>query len=91
MLADAALVGEAALEAPVVEIVEEQPADAARLVAMLEKEVTVAPVLVTRIDVIAERSARRLRRSMPVQNVLRERIERCEIETAAEPPRRLLR
>ena len=87
MIADAALIGEAALEAPLVQIVEEQPADAARLVAMLEEEIAVAPLLVARVHVVAERRARLLRGAMPVQDVFVERIERREIEAAAEPPR----
>ena len=87
MIADAALIGEAALEAPLVEIVEEQPADAARLVAMLEEEISVAPFLVLRIHVVAERRARLLRGAVPVQHVFVERIVGREIEAAAEPPR----
>src|SRR6187551_974311 len=87
MLRDAALISEAALEAPLVEIVEEQPADAARLVAMLEEEVSIAPLLVPRVHIVAERRARLLRGPVPVQDVFVERIVRREIEAAAEPPR----
>src|SRR6185436_17334936 len=86
MIADAALIGEAALEAPLVQIVEEQAADAARLVAVLEKEIPVAPLLVARVHVVAERRARLLGRAVPVQDVFVERIVRGEIESAAEPP-----
>src|SRR5690606_18951083 len=49
--------GEAGVEVPLVEVVEEQPADATRLVAMLEVEVAVAPFLEARVDVGAERRA----------------------------------
>src|SRR5687767_6952027 len=86
MIADAALISEAALEAPLVEIVEEQSADAARLVAMLEEEIAIAPLLVALVYVVAERRARLLRGAVPVQDIFIERIERREIEAAAEPP-----
>ena len=58
MIADAALVGETALEAPLVEIVEEQPADAARLIAMLEEEISIAPFFVTLVHIVTEWRAR---------------------------------
>ena len=87
MIADAALIGEAALEAPLVQIIEEQTADAARLVAVFEKEISVAPFFVARIHVVTERRARLLRGSVPVQDIFVERIVRREIETAAKPPR----
>ena len=88
MIADAALIGEAALEAPFVQVIEEQPADAARLVAMFEKEIAIAPFLVLRYTSVAERlRTRLLRRAVPVQNVFVERIVGREIEAAAEPPR----
>ena len=90
MIADAALIREAALEAPLVQIVEEQAADAARFVAMLEKEIAIAPFLVLRVHVGAERVAGLLRGAMPVQHVFIERIVRREIEAAAEPPGRTL-
>src|SRR5262249_1342682 len=45
MIADALRQPEAALEAPVAEVVEEYAADAARLAAVLEVEVVVAPAL----------------------------------------------
>ena len=45
MVADAAHESERAFEAPVIQVVEEQAADAARLGAMLEEEVVVAPFL----------------------------------------------
>ncbi len=86
MIADAALIVEAALEAPFVQVVEEQAADAARLVAMLEEEISIAPFLVLRIHVVAEACACLLRGPVPVQDVFVERIVRREIEAAAEPP-----
>src|SRR4030095_7403055 len=58
MVADPARELEAAIEAAFVQIVVEDPADAARLVAVLEEEVFVAPFLVTRVHVVAERRER---------------------------------
>ncbi|EIL97961.1 hypothetical protein UU5_04459 [Rhodanobacter sp. 115] len=80
---------EAACEAAFVEIVVEQAADATRLAAMLEVEILVAPALVARIDIRAERRAQVARHRMPVHHVFVERIERGEIEAATEPPHRL--
>ena len=89
-VADRALVGEVALEV-LVQVVEEQAADAARLAAMLEQEVLVAPALVRVVArVAAERLAQRARGAVPVQHVLVERIERRQVEAAAEPPRHRL-
>ena len=53
-IADGAHHREAALEAEFGEVVEEDAADAARLVAVLEEEVLVAPVLEARVLVVAE-------------------------------------
>src|SRR3546814_944398 len=70
-----------------VQVVEEQPADAARLVAVLEEEVLVAPALVRLVAFLAtERLAQRARGAVPVQHVIVERIERGQVEAAAEPP-----
>src|SRR5690606_16101389 len=75
-IADAAREREAALEAAVVEIVEEQAADAARFVAMLEEEILVAPPLPVRIEVVAERRDRIARDRMPMAHVLVDRVVR---------------
>src|SRR5690606_2915171 len=85
VIAHAAQVREAAFEAPLVQIVEEESADAAGFVAMLEEEIAIAPILVPRIRVIAERCARVASGAMPVQHVFFERVVRGEVETAAEP------
>ena len=79
---------EAALEAAGIEIVEEQPADAARLVAVLEEEVLVAPALVARIDVVRRTARTVARDAVPMPRVLLERIKRRQVEAAAEPPDR---
>ena len=62
------------------------PPDAARLAAVLQVEVAVAPVLVLRVHVQPERVAGRLGGAMPVQHVLLERVVGREVEAAAEPP-----
>ncbi len=90
MVAHAALEGEAALEAPLVEIVEEQAAHAAGFVAVLEEEILVAPLLEAGIDIVAKVLAGVPRRVMPVQHVFLERIIRGQVEAAAEPPHRRL-
>src|SRR5213075_3491198 len=57
---------ERTLEAAGAEVVEEQPADAARFASVLEKEVLVAPALVFCVDVIAKRRAQIARDGVPV-------------------------
>src|SRR5690606_23394001 len=81
-IADRALIAEAVLEAAFVEIIEEQPTDAAGFVAVAQEEVVVAGPLVRRIQVRSERPASALRHPMPVQHVLVERVERRQVETA---------
>src|SRR5690606_6708964 len=88
-LADGAGVGEARLEAAGLQVVVEQAADAARLVAVLEEEVAVAPGLVFGVALRAEGRAQVARHPVPVQHVLVEGVEGRQVETAAEPPHRL--
>jgi hypothetical protein len=96
VLGDAAHEGEAALEAPGVEVVEEEPADAAGLVAVLEVEVVVAPALepgvqgVGVLAVVAEALAGGAGGAVPVDHVLIEAVVGREVEAAAEPPDRRL-
>src|SRR5690606_1664572 len=84
-VADRAQVGEVALEV-FVQVVEEQATHAAGLVAVLEEEVVVAPALVALVAVRAERGAEVGGGAVPVHHVLVERIERGQVEAAAEPP-----
>src|SRR5690606_11319638 len=85
-VADRAHVGEVAVEVAV-QVVEEQAADAARLLAVLEVEVLVAPALVRLVAFLAaERLAQIAGDAVPVQHVLVERVERGQVEAAAEPP-----
>ena len=81
---------EAALETLLVEIIEEEPSDTAWLVAMLQKEVVVAPLLETRIDILPERHAGVARYPVPVDDVLVVTIVGRQVESAAEPPDRFL-
>ena len=53
-----------------IQIIEEQPANAALLVAVLEEEVVIAPLFVTWINVIAKRLAQVPRRAVPVNRIL---------------------
>src|SRR5690554_7794438 len=62
--------------------------DAARLVAVLEKEVAVAPFLEARVDVGAERRAGVAGHAVPVHAVLLVGVVGRQVEAAAEPPDR---
>ncbi|MES1942613.1 ferric pseudobactins receptor protein RF5-like protein [Salinisphaera sp. PC39] len=79
---------ETALEAPFVEVVEEQAADAALLAAVREVEVVVAPALEARIDVLAVDGAEIADAAMPVARVRLEAVVGRQVEAAAEPPDR---
>ena len=81
-LAYAAGESQAGLEAALRPIVEEQPADAARLVAMAQMEILIASPLHPRIVP----SSRLLGGLMPSHAVLGEPIARRQVETAAEVP-----
>src|SRR6202045_602148 len=90
MIADALQEIEAALESPLVEVIEKDPADSPRLLAVAKEEVFVAPFLVARIDVRPERRARLAGDAVPMNGVLLEAVVGGEIEAAAEPPDRHL-
>ena len=77
---------EAALEAQLVNIVEEQAANAARFVTMLQEEVFVTPLLVAGIEFLAKRVAGRFCDRVPVHNVIVERVLGRQVEAATEPP-----
>src|SRR5215210_1282565 len=80
---------EGPLEAPFVQVVEEDPADAARLTAVFQVEVLVTPLLVARVNLRAKRLARRAGGAMPVDRVFLEAIVGRQVEPATEPPDRL--
>src|SRR4029077_18168974 len=63
-LADRAQEREIALPIAAIEIIEEDPADAARLAAMLEKEILVAPGLEARITILVVTGAGARQRGM---------------------------
>src|ERR1051325_11136722 len=85
----AARAGERAREIEVAlrEIVEEDAADAARLAAVAQVEILVAPALVARIVLAAETRERIAAGDVEVARILREAVIRREIHAAAEPPR----
>src|SRR5690606_37300573 len=78
--------GEGMVETAGAEIVEEQAADTARFVAVLEEEILVAPFLETRVDVVTERQAGGACRFVPVDHVITLRIVGRQVEAATEPP-----
>src|SRR5688572_27685206 len=71
------------------QVVEEDAADAARLVAVAQVEVFVAPALVLRIVIGAERRQRLPARCVEVARVVLEAVVRREVHAAAEPPDRV--
>ena len=74
------------LEAAIAQVVEENAADAARLVAMPEKEIVVAPALEARVVIGAERRKRIATAAVKVHRVLLEAVVRRQVHAAAEPP-----
>src|SRR6266581_3261664 len=89
MIADAAQERKAAVESALVQIVEKNPADAARLVPMPQLEIFVAPALEAGVAVCAERRERVTATAVKVARVLLESIIRRQIHPAPEPPDRL--
>src|SRR5687768_1487836 len=68
------------------QVVEEDAADAAGLVAVAQVEVFVAPALVLRIQIRPEGRQRLAARGMEVPGVLLEAVVGREVHAAAEPP-----
>src|SRR6266571_3215532 len=89
MLADAAREIETEVEPFLVQVVEENPADTARLAAVLEVEVFVAPALEAGIAVRPERVERLPASQVEVARVLLESVVGSQVHSAAEPPYRL--
>src|SRR5581483_9436678 len=89
-LAHVAREREARLEIRRVEIVEEYPADAARLVAVAYEKVLVAPPLVFCVGARPVGLHRIATRPMKVPHVLEIGIVRRQVHAAAEPPHRRL-
>src|SRR5882672_1206765 len=80
---------EARIEAAVVQVVEKDAADAARLAAVLEKEVFVAPALEAGIEIRPEGFERAPALRVEVPRVLLESVVGGEVHAAAEPPHRI--
>src|SRR5262245_18471266 len=85
-VADRAREAEGKIEVALSEVVEEDAADAARLIAVLEVKVAVAPRLEARVVIRAEGLECLLAAAMEVARVLLEAVIRGEIHAAAEPP-----
>src|SRR5437870_2373289 len=89
MVADAASELEARIETALVQIIEENPADAARLAAVLEIEVLVTPAFEAGIVLGPESFERAPARGVEVARVLLEPVIGGHVHSAAEPPDRL--
>ena len=71
---------------PIIEIIEKQAADTTGFTAMLEIKVLIAPLLVSRVQILTEWVANGFRVPVPVHNVILERVVRRQVEAATEPP-----
>src|SRR5690606_27190916 len=80
---------EAAFEAPGIQVIEEQAADAPGFVAMAQVEVVITPLLETGIDILAKGRAGSARYPVPVETVCFVGVIGRQVETTAEPPYRL--
>src|SRR5690606_11775968 len=85
-VAHALLQAEAAGKVGRVQIIEENATDAARLTPVLEIKVFIAPLLVARVMVGAERRERVAANAVEMRSVLLEPVVRREVHAAAEPP-----
>src|SRR5690606_39298867 len=79
---------ECAVEIGLGEVVEEDPAHAARLAAVLEEKIIVAPALEAGMPLWPEGSQRVAARLVEMDDIPLERIEGREVHAAAEPPGR---
>ena len=86
VVGDAAHESERRVPAALGVVVEEQPPDSARLSAVRQEEVLVAGLLEAGVQAVAERLAGGPRLLVPVDRVFFKRIERSQVEAAAEPP-----
>src|SRR5881396_2068710 len=89
MVADGASELETRIETSLVQIIEENPSDAARLAAVLEIEVLIAPAFEAGIAIGAESLERLPARGVKVARVLLEPVVGGHVHAAAEPPDRL--
>src|SRR5689334_10010177 len=86
MLADTAHQAKARVEVSVVHVVEKYTADAARLVAVANEKVFIAPTFVAQVALAPERFERLPARAMEVYGILSVAVVGREIHAAAEPP-----
>src|SRR3546814_6792491 len=80
-ITDAAHESEAALETKMVEIIEKQTADTARLVTVLDKEVVIAPLLEPRINLFTKRRTGIPGGAVPIDHILFKKIGRAHVCT----------
>src|SRR5439155_7013886 len=86
MVADRFRQGKTALESPVRDVVKENPADAPRLAAMLQKKIVVAPAFVLRIEIIAKGRQRVATCAMEMHGIFGISVIGRHVHAAAEPP-----
>src|ERR1035437_5739318 len=90
MIADALGHCEALLESEFVEIVEKNSAQAARLLAVFQVKIIVAPLLEARMQSRAEWHQRGAAGSMKMTRIFFKSIIRSQVHAAAEPPDRFV-
>nr|GFD59570.1 hypothetical protein [Tanacetum cinerariifolium] len=78
------------IEAELVEIVEEDTADATCFLAVLQVEIIVAPALEARMQFAAERRHRIVADLVEMARILKVAVIRRQVHAAAEPPHRFL-
>src|SRR5690606_653786 len=72
-----------------VEIVKEQPANAALLIAVLQIKIVIAPFLKFRVDVVPKRLTEIACGGVPVHGIFFKPVVGREVKTAAKPPDRI--
>ena len=85
---DALHKSEARFEPSLVVVIKKQAANASRLIAVLEIEVVIAPLLKLGIVIRPEWITSLFCRLVPVNTVLHVGVVRCQVEAAAKPPYR---
>src|SRR6266567_938423 len=89
MIADAARESEAVLEPAIAQIVVEDPANAAWLVAMAQKEIFIAPALEPGVIIRPEGFERVAASAMEVNRIVLESVVGGQVHSTAKPPDRL--
>jgi hypothetical protein len=90
MITHAAHEGKGLLEIGLVQVIEKEATDAARLITVFQVKILVAPLLVLVVTIRAEGVAGLFGNAMPVLTVGLESVVRGQVESTAEPPDRIL-